>query len=1360
MKHRLTAVLLGLGLTAAGPAGATDEATLLRPGTDLVVHPFHPATPPARPAALARTAASRDLDAQALRQIGALQAEKAARTPAQAKIDARHLYTARMLLGQPAAPGVAALETGVELDAADALVSELTAEVSDALLARLKAAGVKVLESRPGFHHLLALVPAAQLEAIAAWPEIRFIGPRQQAATSGPRPGLGPGLWGGLRGALRGALLGLAGASGGATAIDPEGDAAHGAALARGVFNVDGTGVTIGVLSNGIAHLADSQALGALGTVHVPTVGGVLQAGTGDEGTAMLEIVHALAPGATLWFATGTTSLLGMADNIRALRSAGCDIIVDDVSYFSESRFQDGQAGSVVSTSNGGALIQAVKEVVAGGALYFSSAGNDGNLDTGTAGVYEGDFNDGGAASGPLSGKGQVHLFAPGITYDTLTAASGPVVLTWAEPLGAAASDYDLYVLKDDGSTVVAASTNLQNGSSDPVESVSAPAAGSRLVVVKAGGQARYFNLSTNRGRLQYATRGASYGHNAAAAAFTVAASSAVTGAYPGTFTAASVVEPYSSDGPRRIFFAADGTALTPGDFSSTGGTVLAKPDLTAADEVTVSGVGGFTLPFKGTSAAAPHAAAIAALAKAAAPAAAPAVLRTALTSPALDIMGAGWDPDAGAGIVMAYPALEALGALAYANPVLGTPVTAEHPGNGDGILEIGEGGQVTVPLRNATSGPSATAITATLSAVTAGVTVASPTAAAYPDLAPGASASNAFLFTVGPTVDPAATALDFLLTVQYAGGASGSRQLPFSVALGTTQTLTHEVGASPGVLTGVTATTGSQDGRISRDSIVPTCASPKTYPGTANLGTSFAFDAYSFTACRSGCAQVQLTNTGSTVYLSVYSPGFDPTSVATGYLADAGVSQTTQTVGVQLVAGQTYTVVVNELRTGVTGDSYTLILPATFITCGTSNQPPVALAQDLALGADPVTGTASGSVDHGSYDPDGDAVTLRQAPAGPYPLGTTQVVLTATDPKGAMGQATAQVTVNPIPTTTTLASATGTYGATVLTARVGAAGHVPTGTVQFTEGAAVLGSAAVDGTGLAALAAPDLAAASHLVVARFTGSGGFGASASTATEVVVGAQATTVAVSSPGASPSGAELALTARVAGAYGTPTGSVTFFDGASPLASVALAGGTAVCRTSALAPGSHAITAAYAGDGNFAAAVSPAWTQAVTLSLALVPSTAQLAVHAGQGGSLQLSVRAAGALTGPVSFTCAGLPAGAQATFTPATLAPGSLPAEVTVTLAWTASAGLGPTWGNAPWPWLAAGTVLLAGSRRRRRGGFLAVLLLGAALAWTLACGGGGGGGSTAAGQRYDLTFTATTPDAAPATASVELDVNP
>ena len=149
------------------------------------------------------------------------------------------------------------------------------------------------------------------------------------------------------------------------------------------------------------------------------------QAGSGDEGTAMLEIIHDLAPGAQLYFATAFTSITSFANNIRALRAAGCDIIVDDVFYFVETPFQDGQAPGVISTTNGGVVTQAVNDVTAAGALYFSSAGNEGNLNASTSGTWEGDFVDGGTVRCPCP-RGTACTAFGAQTFDTLSRAAAP----------------------------------------------------------------------------------------------------------------------------------------------------------------------------------------------------------------------------------------------------------------------------------------------------------------------------------------------------------------------------------------------------------------------------------------------------------------------------------------------------------------------------------------------------------------------------------------------------------------------------------------------------------------------------------------------------------------------------------------------------------------------------------------------------------------------------------------------------------------------------------------------------------------------------------------------------------------------
>src|SRR5258708_4234835 len=124
----------------------------------------------------------------------------------------------------------------------------------------------------------------------------------------------------------------------------------------------------------------------------------------------MLEIVHDLAPSASLYFATAFISEASFAQNILNLYSNGCNIIIDDVGYFDESPFQDGVVARAVNT------------VTAAGALYFSSAANSGNLDAGTSGTWEGDFVDGGAAGGANTEGGRIHRFG-GRNYNTMDAS-------------------------------------------------------------------------------------------------------------------------------------------------------------------------------------------------------------------------------------------------------------------------------------------------------------------------------------------------------------------------------------------------------------------------------------------------------------------------------------------------------------------------------------------------------------------------------------------------------------------------------------------------------------------------------------------------------------------------------------------------------------------------------------------------------------------------------------------------------------------------------------------------------------------------------------------------------------------------
>ena len=378
------------------------------------------------------------------------------------------------------------------------------------------------------------------------------------------------------------------------------------------------------------------------------------QEGRGDEGTAVLEIVHDLAPGAELYFATGDGGQAQVAANIEALCEAGADIIVDDVGYLLEAAFQDD------------VFAQGVNAATSDGCFYFSAGGNDGNLNDGTSGVWEGDYS----AGSPLTVEGETagvrHDFGGGMEGNLLRRRgifgySGPIVLQWADPLGASSNDYDLFLIDEDGD-VVGSSTDTQDGAQDPIELISGGQTSDTVVVVKVSGADRYLRLQAFDGWLEIATAGSLYGHAAAANAVSVAAVDVRDAAGAGkVFNGTESVARLNSDGPRRIFFEPDGTAITPGDFSETGGKVLRKPDHTAASCVSTATPGFST--FCGSSAAAPHAAAIAALIVEAAGGPKHVTLKTLLgsmTTSALDIEDVGFDRDAGAGIVMAPGAVGA----------------------------------------------------------------------------------------------------------------------------------------------------------------------------------------------------------------------------------------------------------------------------------------------------------------------------------------------------------------------------------------------------------------------------------------------------------------------------------------------------------------------------------------------------------------------------------------------------------------------------------------------------------------------------------------------------------------------------
>ena len=156
--------------------------------------------------------------------------------------------------------------------------------------------------------------------------------------------------------------------------------------------------------------------------------------------------------------------------------------------------------------------------------------------------------------------------------------------------------------------------------------------------------------------------------------------------------------------------------------------------------------------------------------------------------------------------------------------------------------------------------------------------------------------------------------------------------------------------------------------------------------------------------------------------------------------------------------------------------------------------------------------------------------------------------------------------------------------------------GSSPTGTVTFNDGATPICSAVALSSGSAQCSTSTLAFGSRSITAIYSGDAYVeGSTSNTVSQQVNQAASSTTLVSDANPSTFNQSVTFTATVAG---QPTGTVTFKDGATPICSaVALSSGSAGCTTSALSVGSHSITAAYSGDGNYINSTSNTVTQQV-------------------------------------------------------------------------------------------------------------------------------------------------------------------
>lgn len=409
--------------------------------------------------------------------------------------------------------------------------------------------------------------------------------------------------------------------------------------IARSRYGVTGKGVKVGVLSDSYNNLGGEAAGIASGNLPGPgnpngktakvQVLQDLPSGGSDEGRAMLELIHDIAPDAELAFATAFLGDAGFAQNIRKLHfTVKCDVIVDDISYFLQPFFQQG------------VIAQAADAVAAGGSIYLSSAGNFGDQYG-----YESVFRPSGITV-TLSGKTyELHDFNPGTGVDWFQQIVIPpfslndIILQWDEPFASACSgcpgtrnNVDLLVTGLGPLSFTAVQLSTIGG--DAVDyywldnfTTSSVTAGLVLAYeVTPGapvpGYVKYVGFSTfNQSTLLTYTvsqtgSGTMLGNNSTLVnGYTIAAAPYFN--TPAFGVSPPVLEPFSSQGRiggTPIFFDPQGRRLAEP-------LLLRKPDMTGVDGVNTSFFGSdITLDpdafpnFFGTSAAAPNVAAVVAL--------------------------------------------------------------------------------------------------------------------------------------------------------------------------------------------------------------------------------------------------------------------------------------------------------------------------------------------------------------------------------------------------------------------------------------------------------------------------------------------------------------------------------------------------------------------------------------------------------------------------------------------------------------------------------------------------------------------------------------------------------------------------
>jgi len=348
---------------------------------------------------------------------------------------------------------------------------------------------------------------------------------------------------------------------------------------------------------------------------------------------------------------------------------------------------------------------------------------------------------------------------------------------------------------------------------------------------------------------------------------------------------------------------------------------------------------------------------------------------------------------------------------------------------------------------------------------------------------------------------------------------------------------------------------------------------------------------------------------------------------------------------------GSNHTIAVPSPQAGVTGTQYSfnswsdggaishVVSPTTetIYTAGFTTQ------CLLTTGTSP---SNAGTITAGGWRDSGTSVQITASSAAGFSfVGFSGDLTGLSNPQNILMDAPKTVIANFKATTTTSVSSQpnpSTFGqAVMLTAVVSSASGTPTGNVTFVDDATNIGTVALDAMGHATLSTSTLAVGPHSITAAYAGDANFTLSTSQVNTQTVGlAPTATALVSSTNPAIAGQVVSFTATVTSGVGTPSGTVTFKDGAATLGTGSLnSSGQAGFSTSSLAVGNHGITATYIGGSQFAGSSSATLTE--TISLASTTTALQITPNpsvVGQTVNLVATVTASsgGNPTGTVTF----------------------------------------------------------------------------------------------------------------------------